>query len=278
MSDRDAVERTAIEACLAGGRRLRAAFETGDTTVERFEHDVKSSADRESEAAMLEAVTDRFPTHELDAEESGHHEGSADWRWVVDPLDGTNNFESGLPSFAAAVAVERAGVTELGVAYVPVTDDLYVARRSDGVRYNGRPLARNDPDEGRSRVAVPEATVMSVVGHDVKLHEEHAAVSRVLNEGVEDACKRRLESWSPTVHWGLLARGALDGALCYRPDEEEQLFGELLAGEAGLVIERGEGWYVAGRTPELADSLAGIAADAVGSGTTAAAGAGPNEE
>ena len=131
-----------------------------------------------------------------------------------------------------------ASTAVLGVVYVPLLDDLYVARRGEGVRYDGRPV-RADGDAGAdggsgSDPSTETATVVSVIGHDVKRRPDHRAVSGSINRALEDRCKRRLESWSPTVHWGLLARGRLDGIVCYRPDREEQLLGELFASEAGL--------------------------------------------
>ena len=268
-----AIERTAIEACVSGGRYLRDAYRSGDTDAEAGAHDVKSSADTEAERRVLEVVRSRFPAHPVEAEESGLHEGTGEYAWLVDPLDGTNNFESGLPSFATAVTVlERDGTDStpelddsnavLGVVYVPLLDDLYVARRGDGVRYDGRPVrAATD--------ASPEtATVVSVIGHEVKRRPEQAAVSASIDRALEDRCKRRLESWSPTVHWGLLARGRLDGVVCYRPDREEQLLGELFAAESGLVtaaggdVDAGGGpeadggeWFVAAGNEAVFDAL-----------------------
>lgn len=72
---------------------------------------------------------------------------------------------------------------------------------------------------------------------------------------LRDRCKRVIESWSPCVHWGLLARGRLDGMVCYRPDVEEQHAGALLAAEAGVPhVERDE-WYVGATTKETLDAL-----------------------
>ncbi|WP_336134364.1 inositol monophosphatase family protein [Natronomonas amylolytica] len=255
----DGAESVAIDACLRGGRYLRAAFRDGQTDADHSATDVKSSADVESETRMLEVLTDAFPDHTIDAEESGRHAGDDRYRWIVDPLDGTNNFEAGLPSFAAAVTLLVDGEAELGVVHVPTTDELYVARRGDGLRYDGTPV---DGTEA-SALTTESATVMSVIGHGVKADAAASAVSETINRGIEDACKRRIESWSPTVHWGLLARGRIDGAVCYRPDAEEQALGELFVDVVGHETASGEEWFVAARTDALCDRLATIAADAV---------------
>jgi myo-inositol-1(or 4)-monophosphatase len=254
----DHAESVAIDACLRGGRYLRDAFRDGATDADHSATDVKSSADVESESRMLDVLTDSFPDHTIDAEESGRHPGDDRYRWIVDPLDGTNNFEAGLPSFASAVTLLVDGKAELGVVYVPSTDELYVARRGAGLRYNGERV------DGMETLPTPEsATVMSVIGHGVKRDAAASAVSEAINRGIETACKRRLESWSPTVHWGLLARGRIDGAVCYRPDAEEQALGELFVEAVGHETASGEAWFVAARTADLRERLVEVATDAV---------------
>lgn len=259
MSLPENAESVAVAACLAGGRYLETVFEDGSSEATFLATDAKSSADVESEARMLDVVRAAFSDHTVDAEESGVHGGDDRYRWVVDPLDGTNNFEAGLPSFATAVTLLVDGETELAVVHAPVPDDLYVCRRGEGLRYGG------DRVDGAESPAVdPEAaTVMSVIGHDVKRDAEASAVSERIDRGVESACKRRLESWSPSVHWGLLARGRLDAAVAYRPDDEEQLLGELFVEAVGHETASGEDWFVAARTDDLRDELIGVVEDAV---------------
>lgn len=252
-------ESVAVAACLAGGRYLEAVFEDGSSEATYLATDAKSSADVESEERMLDVLLAAFPDHAVEAEESGVHAGDDRHRWVVDPLDGTNNFEAGLPSFAAAVTLLVDGEAELAVVYAPVPDDLYVCRRAEGLRYGGDRV-----DGAASPAVAPEAaTVMSVVGHDVKRDAEASAISGRIDRGIESVCKRRLESWSPSVHWGLLARGRIDGAVAYRPDDEEQLLGELFVEAAGHETTGGEGWFVAARTDDLRTELVGVVEDAV---------------
>lgn len=244
------LERTAVDACLAGGRYLRDAYRSGQTDADHGNHDVKSSADTGAEQRVLDVVQGAFPGHHHYAEESGVHAGDETYRWIIDPLDGTNNFESGLPTFATAITVLVEGDPAVGVVYAPLLDDLYVGRRDAGVRYDGRPVS------AETAARLSQATVVSVIGHDVKRDPAHHAVSERLNRGVEERCKRRLESWCPTVHWGLLARGRLDGVVCYRPDREEQRLGELFASESGMCVETGDDWFVAGGNEAVADELA----------------------
>jgi myo-inositol-1(or 4)-monophosphatase len=257
-----AAESVAVAACLTGGRYLRRVFETGGSEAVHSATDAKSSADVAAEARILDVLRGAYPDHAVDAEESGHHGGDGRHRWVVDPLDGTNDFEAGLPTFATAVTLLVDGEAELAAVHAPVPDDRYVCRRGE-LRHDGDPV---DGDE-TPPVDPEAATVMSVIGHDVKRDPEASAVSAALNRGVEAACKRRLESWSPALHWGLLARGRLDGAVAYRPDDEEQLLGELFVEAVGHETARdadGE-WFAAARTEALLAELAATLEDATGS-------------
>lgn len=255
----ETAESVAVHACLNGGRYLRDAFHDGTTEADHSATDVKSSADVEAEARMLDVLQTAFPGHTIDAEESGVHAGEDRYRWIVDPLDGTNNFEAGLPSFASAVTLLVDGRPELGVVYVPVSEDRYVCRRDVGLRYNGEVV-----DGAETLPTAPEsATVMSVIGHGVKREADASAVSAAIDRGIEATCKRRLESWSPTVHWGLLARGRIDGAVCYRPDAEEQHLGELFVETVGHATERDEEWFVAARTDPLRERLVEVVEAAV---------------
>jgi myo-inositol-1(or 4)-monophosphatase len=258
----DDAEPVAVDACLAAGGYLRRAYHDGSSEVEHSAVDAKSSADVEAETRMLDVLEEAFPDHTVDAEESGRHPGDDRYRWIVDPLDGTNNFEAGLPSFATAVTLVVDGDPALAAAHVPLSDDLYVCRRDRGLRYGSTPV---DGDE--TPAPSPEAaTVMSVVGHDVKRDADASAVSAAIDRGIEAVCKRRLESWSPTVHWGLLARGRLDGAVCYRPDAEEQRLGELFVDAVDHETARGDdgSWFVAARTPRLQGELRAVVEDAIG--------------
>jgi myo-inositol-1(or 4)-monophosphatase len=242
------VENTAVRACLAGGRHLRERF--GDEVDADFSpHDVKAAADRASEERMLDVIRGSHPDHAVYAEESGDVAAEGEYRWVVDPLDGTNNFVSGLPSFATAAAVLDDDGPVVGCVYVPVSDDLYVARRGEGVRYDGETVSA-DAD-----VTTETATVAFVIGHDVKL-DGRLDDAAEMQAALGDVTKRVVESWSPCVHWGALARGRLDGVVCFYPDDEEQHVGELLASEAGASIARPtEGLYVAATTDAVRADL-----------------------
>lgn len=234
----DAVEAVARAAALAGGSALAERYADGDTEGEYSAHDVKAAADVASEARMLPVVRQAFPDHAVFSEEAGEFEGT-EYRWVLDPLDGTNNFTAGLATFSAAVAVLRAGDPMLAVVHLPATQETYVARRGDGVRY------QNEYVNAESDVPTEAGTVATIIGREVPNDQERMAVARAIDDAVEERVKRVVRSWAPTVHASLLARGRLQGLVQFHPNEEEQAVTELLAEESGAAIRRHGPLFVA---------------------------------
>jgi myo-inositol-1(or 4)-monophosphatase len=231
-------ERVAVAAAEAGAAELRRRYRAGDDDGDYGAHDVKAAADEAAEARMLPVVRRAFPDHAVFAEEAGTFDGD-DYRWIIDPLDGTNNFAAGIPAFASSVAVEDEEGPLLAAVVLPTTGERYVARRGEGVRYEGEPV---DAD---SDLATSAATATLVVGREVPRDEELAARYHALRDALAGQFKRVVDSWAPTVHSGLFARGRIQVLVQFHPDDEEQAVTELLAAEAGAATRREGPLYVA---------------------------------
>src|ERR1700735_4756174 len=93
------------------------------------EFDLVTEADRASERLIVERLKSQFPSHSIVAEEGGGQEGSSDYRWYVDPLDGTTNFAHGFPAFNVTLGLEHAGEMIAGVVYDPLRDEMFQAER-----------------------------------------------------------------------------------------------------------------------------------------------------
>ena len=102
------------------------------------EYDLVTEADRASEKLIVERLRGHFPDHAVVAEEGGGHEGAAEYRWYVDPLDGTTNFAHGFPMFNVTLALEHAGELIAGVIFDPVHDEMFSAELGAGAYLNGR--------------------------------------------------------------------------------------------------------------------------------------------
>src|SRR5260370_42046371 len=98
--------------------------------------DLVTVADRKSEALILERIRHQFPTHDVMGEEGTHIETGSEYKWDVDPLDGTTNFAHGYPGFCVALAVERLGQRIAAVIYDPTRDEMFAAELDSGARLN----------------------------------------------------------------------------------------------------------------------------------------------
>src|ERR1019366_8223347 len=91
-----------------------------------------------SEKLVVERLRTHFPSHGIVAEEGGGHESASEFRWYVDPLDGTTNFAHGFPMFNVTLGLERAGEQVVGAVYDPVRQEMFSAERGARAYLNGR--------------------------------------------------------------------------------------------------------------------------------------------
>ena len=226
----DDLAAVAAEAVKTGGEYLQEAFRNGSVDGEFSSLDVKAVADRESETRIQAVIDQHYPNHAFHGEEAGRI-GEADYCWVVDPLDGTNNFASGYPKFATAVAVLHKETPVAAAIYEPLTADLYLAERDAGATLNGEPLSAT------SSLPLEHGTVALVVGLSVVTNPNGLTQIRALEAALREQCKRVVTTLAPCVDWGLLARGSIEGLVCVQPDIYEQHAGSLLAAESGIVAD-----------------------------------------
>lgn len=96
------------------------------------EFDLVTAADRASEKLVVERLRGAFPDHNIVAEEGGGHTSPSEYRWYVDPLDGTTNFAHGFPAFNVTLGLERAGELIAGVVFDPLRNEMFMAERGGG--------------------------------------------------------------------------------------------------------------------------------------------------
>jgi len=130
----------AIELAHEAGQVLKRRFRTGVRVRHKGPTDVVTATDVEVQRLIERRLRGRFPGHGILAEEGLDATAGTEWRWIVDPLDGTKNFAHGIPSFCVSIGAERGGQVELGVVHDPVHDELFVAVRGCGAWCNGRPI------------------------------------------------------------------------------------------------------------------------------------------
>jgi myo-inositol-1(or 4)-monophosphatase len=122
------------------------AREAGALLISHFQQHVKveykgdadlvTVADRKSEILIRERIRKQWPAHDVLGEEQGLVDTGSDYRWYVDPLDGTTNFAHGFPMFCVSLALEYKGRRVAGVIYDPTRDELFAAEQGSGAYLN----------------------------------------------------------------------------------------------------------------------------------------------
>jgi myo-inositol-1(or 4)-monophosphatase len=114
--------------------RRRTSFEyKGDV-------DLVTEADRKSEKLITSRLHERWPQHDIVGEEGTRRESGAEYRWYIDPLDGTTNYAHSFPVFCVSLGLQRRDELVAGVLYDPTRDELFAAEKGSGARLNGQPI------------------------------------------------------------------------------------------------------------------------------------------
>lgn len=163
---------TAVEAAKTGGKILmdwRKKF----TVREKSRSNLVTEADFASQEAVEALIKSKYPEHGFLGEETPEEESNSDYRWIVDPLDGTSNYVHGFPFFAVSIGVEYKGELIVGVVYDPNQEEMFTASFSGGAFVNDEPISASEIDE------MPFA--MAVASLPVDSDAKNPAVARFLN-------------------------------------------------------------------------------------------------
>ncbi len=128
----------AEEAARAGGAVASRYFREGVAMRSKDVANLVSDADIEAEHAIAAVIRRAFPSHAILGEEAHQADAGAEHLWVVDPIDGTNNFAHQIPHFAVSVAYYHAGVAQCGVVYNPIREEWHTAALGRGAYHDGK--------------------------------------------------------------------------------------------------------------------------------------------
>ena len=189
------------------------------------EIDLVTEVDLEVERMCRSLIADRFPDHDVLAEEMGETQKGATHRWVFDPLDGTTNYAHGVPIFCSTLALEVDGQPIVGAVYDPTRRELFTAERGIGAWLNGNPLHVSG--------AATLIDSLLVTGFPYNVRERLDAAVNVFGAFLREArAVRRLGSAALDLCW--VAAGRMDGFW------EEGLYAwDTMAG--GLIVEQAGG-------------------------------------
>ena len=217
--------------------RIQLSYFRGDDLAMKTKSnvsDVVTRADRESEELIVRSILERYPTHAILGEEGGARgDAASEWRWVVDPLDGTTNYSQGLPVFCVSIALQYRGETVVGVVYAPYLRELFTA-----VRGGGAWCRRGDGEPVRLHVSTKQRLDCSVVAtgfpYDKSENPDNNSdnVARILPH-VRDV--RRMVAAAYDL--SCVAAAMLDGFWELNLHEWDVCAASLLVIEAGGVVE-----------------------------------------
>jgi myo-inositol-1(or 4)-monophosphatase len=141
----------AIQTAKEAGKILADKFGRALQVSNKGDIDLVTEADIAAERLIVERIRSYHPRHAILTEESGDvvslGDAGSDYKWVIDPLDGTTNYAHGYPVFCVSIALEHEGRVVLGVVYDPTRDELFAAERGQGATLNGRSLRVSETDE-----------------------------------------------------------------------------------------------------------------------------------
>src|SRR5215471_1165466 len=130
----------AVEIAREAGKALREELERPPDIAYKGDFDLVTQADRRSEAIIVGRLQKYFPEHAVEAEEGTGKDTGSEFRWHVDPLDGTTNFAHGYPCFCVSMALAQKNELLAGVIYNPVYEELFTAERGEGAVFNGKKI------------------------------------------------------------------------------------------------------------------------------------------
>jgi myo-inositol-1(or 4)-monophosphatase len=140
LKEKDIFKKIAIQAALKGGEVVQKCRGRVRRIGYKGVVNLVTKADRQSEDAIIKVIRKSFPEHNILTEESKGYEKGSDYKWIIDPLDGTTNYAHGFPVYCISIALEKEGEIILGVVYNPVLDELFVVEKNKGAFLNGRKI------------------------------------------------------------------------------------------------------------------------------------------
>jgi myo-inositol-1(or 4)-monophosphatase len=185
--------------------------------------DLVTVADRTSEKLIRERIRNLWPTHDILGEEQGLVDTGSDYRWYVDPLDGTTNFAHGFPVFCVSLALEYKGRRIAGVVYDPTRDEMFAAEQGTGAYLNQR------------RIHVSKATKLaeSLVATGFPSHKRHKNPNIYFYHQITLRTHGVRRAGSAALDLCYVASGRLEGFWEFNLNPWDTAAGVLIVEEAG---------------------------------------------
>ena len=231
------------EAVQAGAVQLQHFF-NGSFKISNKEgiNNLVTEADHAAEKAIIEVIQKAYPDHFILSEETGEIKSDSEYKWIIDPIDGTVNFANGIPICCVSIAVEKAGEIILGTVYNPLMNEMYMAEKDEGATVNGKKISVSDKDSVSNSCLVTgfPYTYLDTENGPLQVFE------KLIRRGIP---VRRLGSAALDLCW--VAAGRFDGFYEHSLKAWDSAAGFLIVEEAGGKVTDFAGNYYSPYQPHI---------------------------
>lgn len=216
-----------IKAAEAGGEAAKKYFgKSLEIIGKSMPADFKTKADLESEKSILKILSREFPKFNIISEEAGEINKNSEYTFIIDPLDGTNNFVLGIPYFSISIGLMKGEESIFGAIYNPILKNMYFAEKRKGAFQNGKRIFVNKEQD------IKNSSISLVVSYSDQDEYEGD-----INTGLyRKKAKRVLLNWSVVLDFCLLALGKIEGIIVHSIPLHDFVAGKLIAKEAGALV------------------------------------------
>ena len=214
-----------MKAMEAGARVLRHYFHgTYEISYKDGVNNLVTQADKESEAAIIAAITQDCPDHAILSEESGALPRDSPYHWIIDPIDGTVNFAHRIPICCVSIGLEKDGEMIMGAVYNPLMEECFVAEKGKGATLNDQAIRVSEKKEVGTSCLVTgfPYTYLDMPNGPLDVFE------RFIRKGIPI---RRLGSAALDLCW--VAAGRFDGFFEHQLNAWDSAAGFIIVEEAG---------------------------------------------
>ena len=216
---------TLLNAVHAGGAQMQHYFNGRFAISSKSNiNDLVTEADHASEKAIIETIKKNFPDHFILSEETGEIATASEYKWIIDPIDGTINFANGIPICCVSIGLEKDGEIIMGSVYNPFMNELFVAEKKMGATLNNKKIqVSNKTNVGNSCL---------VTGFPYTYVESENGPLEIFSALIKKAIPvRRLGSAAIDLCW--VAAGRFDGYFEHHLQTWDSAAGFLMVKEAG---------------------------------------------
>lgn len=220
-----------------------AVKETGKYLLEQFKFlnqktnlsNPSIEQDKKAEELILKILKPKFPNHNFLCEESGNQGNDSEYNWVIDPIDGTNNYIDGRDTYSISIGLERDKEIILGVVYLPKREELFYAIKGKGAYLNNKPIKVSNQGDV-SKATITYSTYPGYENETINLDNKIFSVfPKIIYFSYKDE-KDINDTWgrgSMAAEFCYLACGRIDGLIRLKQKPWDVAGGSLIAKEAG---------------------------------------------